>query len=67
MIGIIIILITIKIYFKEIKIFPYLLTAVLLFGITYNFSLIKRIRYNPSFESLNYKYAIIGQKEQEEI
>ena len=67
MIGIIIILITLKIYFKEIKIFPYLLTAVLLFGITYNFSLIKRIRYNPSFESLNYKYAIIGQKEQEKF
>lgn len=67
MIGIMIILITIKIYFKEIKIFPYFLTAVLLFGITYNFSLIKRIQYNPSFESLNYKYAIIGQKEQQKF
>ncbi len=63
MIGIIIILIAIKIYFKETKIFPFLLTAVIFLGIIYNFSLFNRIHSNPSFEILNSKYAIIGQKD----
>ncbi|MFY9453009.1 MAG: ComEC/Rec2 family competence protein [Bacteroidales bacterium] len=67
LIGIIIILIVLQIYYKNIKIYPSLIITVILFGINYNLSIAKRIRENPSFEILNNKYAVIGQKEQEKF